>query len=83
MRPGYQMERSRTKGRDQSTRLALPFPRIMMKVFPEGPAYVARCMRCELRGSSCEDGVDVKQTSYEATKICGWSLSRSLSTSCS
>jgi hypothetical protein len=68
MRLVYQMERSRTNVRDQSAGWALPSLRSMMVAIPERRAYVTRCMRCGLRGSSCEDGVDVKQTSYEAWK---------------
>jgi hypothetical protein len=41
MRPGYQMRRPRTKGRDQSAEWALPSPRIMMIVVPERQACVA------------------------------------------
>ena len=41
MRPGYQMRRPRTKGRDQSAGWALPSPRIMMIVVPERQACVA------------------------------------------
>ena len=40
----------------------------MVVAVPERGAYVARCMRWGLSGSSREDGVDVKQTSYEACK---------------
>jgi hypothetical protein len=68
MRLVYQMGRSRTNVRDQSAGWALPSPRSMIVAVPEGPAYVARCMRCELRSSSCEDGVDVKQPSDEVCK---------------
>jgi hypothetical protein len=68
MRPGYQMGRPRTKGRDQSAGWALPSPRIMMIVVPERQACVARCMHSGLRGSSRGDGIDVKQTSYAACK---------------
>ncbi len=47
-------------------RWALPSLRSMIVAVPERRTCVVRCMRCGLRGSSCEDGVDLKQTSYEA-----------------
>ncbi len=68
MRLGYQMGRSRTNVRDQSAGSALHSPRSMMVAVPERRAYIARCMRCGLSGSTREDGVDVKQTSYETCK---------------
>jgi hypothetical protein len=68
MRPDYQTWRSRTKGRDQSTAWALSSPRTRMIAVPERRACVARFMYWGLSGSSREDGVDVKQASYEACK---------------
>jgi hypothetical protein len=68
MRPGYQMWRSRTKGRAQSAGWALPSPRIRMIAVPERRACFARCMHWGFGGSSRGNGVDVKQTSYEACK---------------
>jgi hypothetical protein len=38
----------------------------MMVAVPERRMPVARCMRSGLSGSSRKDGVEVKQTSYEA-----------------
>jgi hypothetical protein len=40
----------------------------MTVAVPERRAYIARCMRCGSSGSTREDGVDVKQTSYETCK---------------
>jgi hypothetical protein len=49
-------------------RMGLAFPTVHDVSVPERRAYVTRCTRCGLSGSSREDGVDVKQTSYETCK---------------
>jgi hypothetical protein len=49
-------------------RMGLAFPTIHDVSVPERRAYVTRCTRCGLSGSSREEGVDVKQASDEACK---------------
>jgi hypothetical protein len=68
MRLVYQMGRWRTNVRDPSAGWALPSQPSMTYPFPnDGHASPASCTG-GLSGSSRGDGVDVKQTSYEACK---------------
>jgi hypothetical protein len=49
-------------------RMGLAFPTVHDVSVPERWAYVTHCMHWALSGSSREEGVDVKQTSYETCK---------------
>jgi hypothetical protein len=65
MRLVYQKARSRTNVRINRP-VSLALTTVHDGSVPERRMPVARCMRPGLSGSSREDGVDVKQTSYEA-----------------